>query len=79
MPDRLFFGIPAEIKPMRVPFEYSKLRYRFRNHDFAYVYFKTADGIRKFPIEEDADGWTVDLKMEQGRNLRNVSSKTPEQ
>jgi len=62
------FGVPSTIKPFKnIP--YGRTRVRLRNDSFGMVFIKTELGIRKFPISDMGDYWTVFPEMEQGRNL----------
>jgi hypothetical protein len=64
------FGIPDCVKPIVAPFEFQRARYRFRNDDFAYVFLKTNDGLRKFAIRTEGDRWIVTFDTEQARNSK---------
>jgi hypothetical protein len=68
---KAIWGIPSEQKPIKAPFLYERVRFRFRNRDFARAFFKTANGIREFLIEDSCNGfWTVNKETEQGSNQR---------
>ena len=68
---KAILGIPSVQKPIKAPFIYERVRFRFRNQDFARAFFKTANGIREFLIQDCCNGfWTVSTETEQGSNQR---------
>ncbi len=67
----IVYGVPWEILPIlfvgRKP--EGKMRLRFRARKEGRAYFKTANGIRCFLIENSKTHWVVGEDMEVGRNI----------
>jgi len=66
---RIVYGVPKSIKPIVCNVE-GRQRLRLRNTDAARLFVKTPEGIRHFILKDEGDTWTVDLNLEQGRNVR---------
>ena len=61
-------GVPIALKPLTGFLPAGKMRYKFRNKSVGLVFFKTANSIRQFTINDDGETWS--LGYEQGMNCR---------
>ncbi len=57
-PSQFIFGVPSEQKPFRSNQE-GKVRYRFRNDNFAKVYIKSNGQVRGYYLLNREGFWTV--------------------
>jgi hypothetical protein len=65
---KVVFGIPKSTVPI-AGLPLGRVRLRFRNDDFARVFIRTKEGIRRFFIEDGGGQW---FAHEEGRNTRQV-------
>jgi len=67
----VLFGVPEKIKPLKTNIP-GRIRFRFRNNGFGWVFIKTTTGIRQFAIGIKDDHWFP--IHEQARNERREES-----
>lgn len=64
------FGVPDQIRPLA--WSEGRVRFRFRNKEFARVYFRTAERTRAFHLGINDDGtWSPIIEI--GRNNRETA------
>jgi hypothetical protein len=66
----IVFGVPVgEVHLTNAPTG-ARIRFRFRNDDFARVYIKTSDGISEYILCQVGNVYYLNPKMRQGKNER---------
>ncbi len=72
---KIVWGTPAEIKPVTLEqsvfsdLRSASMRLRFRSGQPGRAYFRTADGIRCFILEDIGGFWSIKVGLELGRNV----------
>lgn len=68
----LCFGIPTQEQRewpiVGLPADACRVRWRFRNDDFARLFVRTSSGVRSFVPQLGCQEWIIDEKYEQGAN-----------
>jgi len=72
-----FKGVPGvqPVKPFS-PKPPGKIRIRMRQDEFATAFVRTADGLKKFIIQDDGETWSLGFEMAENRRIANPEEPT---